>query len=105
MGRFSCLADGPSVIDENIRETAPSVLWEQFFDIFFNFVRVLILRKSKPDAKPFDMGINHDTGNTKGSAQDAIRRLSTHPRQFDQFLHCGWDLATIMIYQPLSAAL
>lgn len=105
MGRFSCLADGPSVIDENIRETAPSVLWEQFFDIFFNFVRVLILRKSKPDAKPFDMGINHDTGNTKGSAQDAICRLSTHPRQFDQFLHCGWHLATIMIHQPLSAAL
>jgi len=66
MVRFSCLAHGPSVIDEDIGKAPPPVFWQQLFDVLFNLVRVLVFREAKFEGKPFDVRIYHHTRDIKG---------------------------------------
>ena len=47
MGRFAGLADLSAVIDEDVGKAAPSLLGEQFFQIFLNLVRILVFSKTK----------------------------------------------------------
>ena len=65
MIRFSCLAHGPSVIDEKIRKAPPLVLGKKFLEIHFYLVGILVLSEPQSDGKPFDMGIHHHTGDIK----------------------------------------
>jgi len=72
---FPGLAHFPAVIDENVGETAPSLLGEHALNVLFDLVGILLVRQPKPQGEPLDMGVHDDTGNVKYGAKHAVRGL------------------------------
>jgi len=94
---FPGLAHFSSMIDENVGETAPSLLGEHALNILFDLVRILLIRQPEPQGQPFDMGVYDDTGNVKDGAKHAVCRLSPYPGKFQKLIHGGGHFPSVMI--------
>ena len=97
MGRFSCLADLSSVIDQEVGKTAPSLSGKDLSNILFNLIRVLVIRDPQPQGEPLDVRVHHYTGDIKGRAQDNIGRFPADSGKFYHLFHGGRDLSFIKI--------
>ena len=79
MIRLSRFADSAAVIDEDVRETSPSLFGKEFFQIFLDLIGIMVFGEIQSHGKPLDVGIHDDARNIKSGTQNAIGRLSPHP--------------------------
>ena len=92
------------MIDEDVGKPAPPFGGKELFDVFFDLVRVLVLREAQPEGEPLHVGVHHHARDIKGRAQDAVGGLPAHPGELYQFLHGGGDLAAVLFQKTLAAS-
>src|SRR6516225_5609770 len=79
-----------------VAELDPLVLWDQRDQDAFDFDGIVVLAPTHATRQSPDMSIDRDAWNIKGVAENDIRRLAPHARQWHQLFHGLRDLPAVL---------
>ena len=83
--------------DENVTGMAPFFLRQQAAKIVLDLYRIALPGPTQARRHPFDVGVNHHSGDVEGIAEHHVGGLSADTGKRRQFLHSPWDFAGVAV--------
>ena len=100
MLRLPGLADGPSVVDQQVGEVAPFLLRDDGHKVNFDLDRVGLLREAEQIGQALYVGIDGDAFvDAEGGGEDDVRGLARDAGKRDELFHGAGDDAAESVQQ------
>src|SRR5438270_785748 len=94
--RSARVADPAAVLDEQMGQHGPALLWKQWHERPFDLHGIALLRETETVAEPRDMCVHDDAVIfPEGITEDHVGRLASHTGQLHECVHVGGHLACV----------
>jgi len=103
--RRACWADRAAVLDDEMAQGYPVLLWEYCYQIVLDLHRIDVPSELQSAGNPSHMGVDHHANSLpKPAAENDVGRFATDARQRNEILHAAWHLSAVLRSQFLAAA-